>query len=312
MSCPVSRCRVQDFAKIASFARIQYFICSTFGILCNSLLLWLSKYLSLTKNNYNFSFLVGKGCYLRGVTLMFFLIMRILRTLLFALPLVALVACGNKPAEAAGCDKKCDKTEQCGEDAACDKKCDKAQECEGDCGKNCSKDAVVENIMSRRSIRKYKEQAVDREVLKEIFLCGINAPNGQNKQSWEVRVVDKPELQNEIKEVMSAAGGERAAGCFFNAPVWVFIARDTAYDFSAYDCGLLAENVMLSAHAMDLGTVCLGSPVRFILESPKKDDALSKLGFSDGYELCLCIAIGYPDEAPAAKPRDIKKVRFID
>lgn len=49
--------------------------------------------------------------------------------------------------------------------------------------------AVIETIMSRRSIRQYKPQAVNRDTMQIILDCGINAPNGQNKQSWEVRVV---------------------------------------------------------------------------------------------------------------------------
>ena len=76
--------------------------------------------------------------------------------------------------------------------------------------------------------------------------------------------------------------------------------------------GLLAENMMLAANSMGLGSVCLGSPVRFIETSPQRDAVLSKLGFSEGYELCVCIAFGYPAEAPAAKPRDMGKVRFVD
>jgi nitroreductase len=181
----------------------------------------------------------------------------------------------------------------------------------GACEKT-GQNAVIENIMSRRSVRNYKPQAVPRDVLKTIMECGINAPNGQNKQSWEVRVVDKPELQGEIKAAMAAAGGERAAGCFYNAPVWVFIASDKAYDFSTIDCGLLSENIMLAANALGVGSVCLGSPVRFIMESPQRDAVMPKLGFSEGYELCICIALGYPDEAPAAKPRDFNKVKFVD
>ena len=53
---------------------------------------------------------------------------------------------------------------------------------------------VIENIMARRSIRQYKAIPVGRDTLNTIMECGINAPNGQNKQSWEVRIVDKPEL----------------------------------------------------------------------------------------------------------------------
>ena len=192
-------------------------------------------------------------------------------------------------------------------------------ECAAKCTRNecmemceCQKNAAIENIMSRRSIRNYKQQTVPREVLNQIMECGINAPNGQNKQSWEVRVVENPELQNEIKALMATVGGERAAGCFYNAPVWVFIARDKGYDFSAYDCGLMAENMMLAANALGVGTVCLGSPVRYILLAEGNEQVLSKLGFSEGYELSLCISMGYPDETPEAKPRDLSKVKFVD
>ena len=224
--------------------------------------------------------------------------MKLFNTLACGLSLVAAVACCGTAADQNNCNG--------GECAA---KCTK-NECMEKC--ECQKNAAIENIMSRRSIRNYKQQAVSREVLNQIMECGINAPNGQNKQSWEVRVVENPELQNEIKALMATVGGERAAGCFYNAPVWVFIARDKGYDFSAYDCGLMAENMMLAANALGVGTVCLGSPVRYILLAEGNEQVLSKLGFSEGYELSLCISMGYPDETPEAKPRDLSKVKFVD
>ena len=141
--------------------------------------------------------------------------------------------------------------------------------------------------------------------------CGINAPNGQNKQSWEVRVVDSPEVMNEIKQIMIDAYDEKVVGCFRGAPVMVFIARDLSYDFSAYDCGLMAENMMLAAQALGIGSICLGSPVRLINDNPACAPILERLGFSEGYELSLCVGLGYADEAPEAKPRDKGKVLFV-
>jgi nitroreductase len=226
--------------------------------------------------------------------------MKYLKSIACAFSLLAAMSCGNCGEQTASCAGECN-VDEC---ASCETK----KEC---CDKSGEND-VIENIMSRRSIRKYRNEPVAREVMNEIAMCGINAPNGQNKQSWEVRIVDNPELQDEIKAVMAAAGGERAAGCFYNAPVWVFIARDNGYDFSTIDCGLLAENMMLSAHSLGVGSVCLGSPVRFILTSPEKDKVLSELGFSEGYELCLCIAFGYADEVPQATPRNIDKVKFVE
>lgn len=175
---------------------------------------------------------------------------------------------------------------------------------------------VVSTIMARRSIRKYKPQPVEREKMDLILQCGINAPNGQNKQSWEVRVVDNPALLDEMKEAMAKGHpnmpAEMAKGCFRGAPTMVFIARDTTYDFSAYDCGLLAENMVLSAWSMGIGSVCLGSPVRFLTDNAECAPYVERLGFSEGYELSLCIGFGYADETPEAKPRDWKKVKYVD
>jgi nitroreductase len=177
-------------------------------------------------------------------------------------------------------------------------------------------DAVIENIMARRSIRKYKNIPVGRDTMNVILECGINAPNGQNRQSWEVRVVDSPALMDEIKEAMAQGHPDMepkaVKGCFRNAPVMVFIARDPSYDFSAYDCGLLAENMMLSAWSLGVGSICLGSPVRFLTDNDACRPVLEKLGFSAGYELCLCVGFGYADEAPAAKPRNPEKVKFVE
>ena len=61
-----------------------------------------------------------------------------------------------------------------------------------------SENQVIETIMSRRSIRKYRQQPVEMEKLQQILDCGINAPNGQNKQSWEIRVVNTPEYISEL------------------------------------------------------------------------------------------------------------------
>lgn len=177
-------------------------------------------------------------------------------------------------------------------------------------------DAVIENIMARRSIRQYKDIPVGRDTMNVILECGINAPNGQNRQSWEVRVVDSPALMDEIKEAMAQGHPDMepkaVKGCFRNAPVMVFIARDPSYDFSAYDCGLLAENMMLSAWSLGVGSICLGSPVRFLTDNDVCKPILEKLGFSAGYELCLCVGFGYADEAPAAKPRNPEKVKFVE
>ena len=175
------------------------------------------------------------------------------------------------------------------------------------------KNEVIENIMTRRSIRNYKEGAVARETMDEILNCGINAPSGMNRQSWEVRVIDNPETIAKFKSLLVASNPETKAeaveGCFRGAPTLVFVANDPSYEFSPIDCGLLSENIMLSAWSLGVGSVCLGSPIRYLAKSP---EAIQMLGFSEGYIPIICVGLGYPNESPDAKPRDKAKIKYLD
>lgn len=177
---------------------------------------------------------------------------------------------------------------------------------------------VVETILSRRSIRKYQPQAVNRDTMKIILNSGINAPNGMNKQAWEIRVVDNPEFINGVSEVFKKKNADRVAAdpnfknMFRNAPTVVFIANDTNFGSSQIDCGLLGENMILSAWSMGIGSCCLGSPAGFLNSEPEAAEYLKRLNFSDGYKLLYCIAFGYPDEQPEAKPRAAEKIQFVE
>lgn len=181
-----------------------------------------------------------------------------------------------------------------------------------------NKNQTIETIMSRRSIRQYKPQAVGRDTMQTIVECGINAPNGMNKQSWAIRVVDNPEYINGITEVFKKKNQDRIANdpnfknMFRNAPTVVFIANDPSYELSQIDCGLLGENMILAAQSMGIGSCCLGSPIRFMLTEPEAAEYVKRLELPEGYNLLYCIAFGHPDESPEAKPRDTSKIKFID
>lgn len=177
---------------------------------------------------------------------------------------------------------------------------------------------IIEEVMlSRRSIRQYASTPISRDTLDVIMKMGINAPNGQNRQAYEVRVIDNPALLDEItaavvKDNPQIAERPGFKGLFYGAPCIVCIATDRTYDISAIDCGLLSENMMLSAWSMGIGSCCLGGPVRMLRDSPSAAPYLEKLNFSPDYDLALIISFGYPAEQPDAKPRKAEKVQYID
>ena len=179
-----------------------------------------------------------------------------------------------------------------------------------------SENPVIETIMARRSIRKYKETPVEREKLEQIVRCGINAPNGLNRQPWAVRVVDDAAYIDGITALFKAAQPAQAEdpsfrNMFRNAPAVIFIASPT--DGSGQvDCGLLGGNIVLAAQSLGLGTCCLGGPIRFMTSAPEAAPYVERLDLPEGYALLYAIGVGYPDESPEAKPRDEGKVKFID
>lgn len=180
---------------------------------------------------------------------------------------------------------------------------------------------VIETILTRRSIRAYKDQAVPKELLDQVVECGVWAPNAINAQQWEVRVVMSEEWINSA----TAAAKEAAKGTpneaqfndptfknlFRNAPAVIFIGHKPGA-YTPVDCGLMAGNMMLAAKSLGLGTVCMASPVRTFLMTEAGASHLTSLGFSEGYEPLICIGIGYPDEEPAAKPRNMEVIKYVE
>jgi nitroreductase len=175
---------------------------------------------------------------------------------------------------------------------------------------------VIETILARRSVRQYTAQPVEREKLQLIANCGINAPSGMNQQPWEVRIVDSAAYIDSLTVAFKAENPKMAEdpgfkNMFRNAPAVIFIASP-ANGSGQIDCGLLGENMILAAQSLGLGTCCLGGPIHFMKTSEAAAPYVQRLQLSEGYELLYAIAVGYPDEAPDAKPRDAEKVKFVE
>ena len=180
---------------------------------------------------------------------------------------------------------------------------------------------VIDAIMARRSIRHYTDTPVEREKLQKIAECGINAPNAMNKQDWEVRIVDSKEYFDAVTELMKKdmpffvnADDPKFRNGFRNATAAIFIACPAEDPDGMYlqNVGLMSENICLAAQSLGLGTCVMGGPAMFLNNNEAAKQYLDKLELSEGYKLRIVIAVGYPDEAPEAKPRDASKIRFVD
>lgn len=184
------------------------------------------------------------------------------------------------------------------------------------------KDVVVENIMNRRSIRSYKPEQIKDAELEQIIECGINAPSGLNKQSWEVRVIQNPDLIAEMNNgfVKYAAGLQMEGSAsrsqqpgfsvFHGAPTVILVASNDGI-YSPVDCGLLGQNILLSAESMNIGTCVVGGVTEYLNTPEAMKNIIPQFKLSDGFKPLYCIVMGYKNESPKAKPRDKSKVQYI-
>ena len=182
------------------------------------------------------------------------------------------------------------------------------------------KSGVIEAIEARRSVRAYKNTPVEHEKLELLAKCGVLAPSAMNRQEWEVRIVEnKAWIDGATATYLKAVEGTGKAdymltptfkNIFRNAAAVIFVGAPDGV-FSGENVGCMAQNIMLAATELGLGTCFLGS-VQMIFAEPAMAEHLQSLGFSDGYKLRYALAVGYPDESPEAKPRDMSKIKFVE
>lgn len=185
-----------------------------------------------------------------------------------------------------------------------------------------NQEAIINNLLTRRSIRKYTDQQVEKDKIDTIMKCAIYAPSALNKQPWEIRVVQNPAIVEEFnKRFITFAQGKEMAGSAskyreegfsitHHAPTVVVIASDKSNPYAMLDCGIALENILLSSHALGLGTCTIGSLVS-VLNNPENADLLELLNIPDGYQVAITVAMGYGAESPNAPIRYTDKVKII-
>lgn len=182
---------------------------------------------------------------------------------------------------------------------------------------------VIENIMTRVSVRQFTNEPVAKADLETILKAGLQAPSAMNAQDWQVCIVTNQEMLNTLSGFMLSTEmgkgmAERLNGknAFANAPAVAFIAAETGEKATAYnreDTALLSENILLAAHALGLGATYQAAPARMINDSKEAKDFLkTALGFPENADLINIIIIGHPAETPAVKDRDQSKGRIIE
>lgn len=163
---------------------------------------------------------------------------------------------------------------------------------------------VIEAIKCRRSIRQYTDQPIEKHALEKLLDAARWAPTASNQQRWRFVVVTLPSMKDLVRKF--------APGIFAMPAAFIVICAEKKPNDSASaeithlaDCSIAAQNIMLAAHSMGIGTC--------VALSYAKAAIAEILSIPEGVEPMLVITLGYPAENPEPPARlDIDQIAFAE
>ena len=173
---------------------------------------------------------------------------------------------------------------------------------------------ALEAILTRRSTRKYKNEAPDKEIIEKIIEAGRYAPSGSNSQSTHFLVITDKEVLNELSELVktefakmeisedtyiSLKNSINAAktgnyNFHYSAPVLIVTANRKVYGNAIADSACALENMMIAANALDLGS-CWINQLHWLDENEAVRAFLQEKGIKEDETITGGLILGYPD-----------------
>ena len=147
-------------------------------------------------------------------------------------------------------------------------------------------------LFERRSIRVFSEKPVEKDLLKELLTAGLYAPTAGNIQPWAFFSITEPERINKIRTISPGMlGHPKALICVCSDQKKAFErAGKGGKTLALMDCAMAAQNIMLRAYDLGLGSCVIRS---------FNSDALREIaGAPDYIQPELIVTIGYPAENP--------------
>ncbi len=187
---------------------------------------------------------------------------------------------------------------------------------------------VLETIYNRRSVRDFRKDNVSDDLVREIIRAGMHAPNNLNKQPWGFIVITNKELMKKISDKAKEFWIEQSQtnpevievaktnplfknlinmmkmpdfSIFYNAPLMIMVLARSDAEFQQIDCSLAAENMMLAAKSLGIGSCWIG------LGMPLSNDRtiLNEVGVPAEYNFVAPLIFGYPTKIDqVASPRN--------
>jgi nitroreductase len=156
---------------------------------------------------------------------------------------------------------------------------------------------TIEAIMTRRSIREFKDKTVPEDVVRKLLAAAMNAPSAANQQPWQFVVVTDKKLLKQVPSFSpyASASPKAAVGIL----VCGDLGRAKLPTLWTQDCSAATQNILLAAHSLGLGAVWTG-----IYGLEGRVEGFRKLiGTPENIVPFSLVLIGYPGQAVPPETR---------
>jgi nitroreductase len=185
--------------------------------------------------------------------------------------------------------------------------------------------SALDVIFMRRSVRAYTSQRLDEQTICGLLDAAVQAPTAMHEEPWAFVVIEDRALLKRLSDVAkgnwaaesaryrelhrgatpttATAFAERFASpdfcVFYDAPALIAICAKHRGPFAAADCWMAAENLMLAACAIGLGSCCIGSAIPALNSPAIKEE----LGIPADVEVVAPIIVGVASSPSIDSPR---------
>jgi nitroreductase len=153
---------------------------------------------------------------------------------------------------------------------------------------------TIKAIMTRRSVRQYRDRVLNRDQITKLLKAAMNAPSACNQQAWQFVVITDRKVMLGITKVHPYAQMLKTAACA------IVVCGDPQAEvcpgYWVQDCAAATQNILLAAHALGLGAVWLGVHP----QEQRVRDVRKLLGIPKAVVPLCIVSVGYP--AKKTKP----------
>ena len=170
---------------------------------------------------------------------------------------------------------------------------------------------ALDNLKNRRSVRKYKDTMVPKEVIEQIIEAGLYAASGMNRQPVIMVAVTNKEMRDHMAKLNAQVMG-MDKDPFYGAPAVIVVLADKSKFTSIYDGSLVMGNLMQAAYDLGVGS-CWIHRAKEVFATEEGKAILKQLGIEGDYEGIGNCILGYVDgEYPTAAPRNDNRIFWIE